>query len=84
MTSHNWHDAAGEIREEALAATLRYPPFHSAHEGYAIIKEELDELWTEVKAKDQNVARMREEAMQVGAMALRFMVEVCGPEEATP
>jgi len=82
VSSHNWHDGAAEIREEALAACLRYPPFRSAHEGFAVLKEEVDELWEEVKAKEQNIGRMREEAKQVGAMALRFMLEVCGPRGA--
>jgi len=48
-------------------------------EGYAVIHEELDELWEEVKKKPtvQNKKLMREEAKQVAAMALRFMIDVC-------
>ncbi len=53
--------------------------FHSAHEGYAVILEELDELWEQVRLKrsQRDVDQMRREAVQVGAMALRFLVDVC-------
>lgn len=45
-----------------------------------MIFEELDELWDEVKAskpKDPRRAEMRKEALQVAAMALGFIADVC-------
>jgi hypothetical protein len=41
--------------------------------------EEIDELWDEVKKspKKRNPVAMREEAVQVAAMALRFLIDVC-------
>jgi len=48
--------------------------FHSPHEGYAVLLEEVDELWDEVKA--DNVEKARQEAVQVAAMAVRFIMEV--------
>ena len=67
----------GELRRAREA----YPkPFNSAHEGYAVLKEEVDELWDEVRAKQgggRDVEAMRREAIQVGAMALRFILDVC-------
>lgn len=67
-------DAAVELGE----AARKFPPFHSAHEGFAILKEEVDELWEEVRAKQgaRNMANLRKEAIQVAAMALRFAAEV--------
>jgi len=50
--------------------------FHSAHEGYAVLKEEVDELWDEVKNKSASGNEMRNEAVQVAAMALRFLMDV--------
>ena len=32
------------VGKELAAANERFPQFHSAHEGYAVIKEEVDEL----------------------------------------
>ena len=67
-----------EIIEECVQASGHYPPFNSAHEGYAIILEELEELKTEIFKKQSNrdVRRMRKEAIQVGAMALRFVNDI--------
>ena len=62
-----------EMAQEYQRARVKFPPFHSAHEGYAIIKEELDELWGYVKANQ--VFRSRKEAVQVGAMAIAFIME---------
>ncbi len=73
-----------EIYEEYLRASGRYDPFHSAHEGYAVILEELDELKAEVFKKFQvrNTVRMREEAIQVAAMAVRFVKDICDEAES--
>ena len=38
------------IAVELAAANERFPQFHSAHEGYAVIKEEAEELVTEASA----------------------------------
>ena len=55
-------------------------PMRSAHEGYAVILEELDELWDEVKKNPSKHPRlkeaMRSEAIQVAAMAVRFIIDV--------
>lgn len=89
---------------------LHYESMHSTHEGYAIIKEEIEELnneiefltdenwkkfakikfehitkafdkiWEEVKLKESNKEKMRAEAIQVGAMALAFILEVCNDD----
>lgn len=63
-------------------ATQHHGPFHSAHEGYAVIKEELDELWDEIKLKssERNPVNLREEAVQVAAMAIRFLVDIAEDE----
>lgn len=67
------------VGAELKSATERYGAFNSAHEGYAVLLEEIDELWAEVKKspKKRDANLMREEAVQVAAMALRFLVDVC-------
>ena len=53
----------------------------SAHEGYAVLLEEVDELWDEVKKNPSKYAHrdkdMRKEAIQIAAMAIRFVLDVC-------
>ena len=38
------------VKVELAAANERFPQFHSAHEGYAVIKEEAEELVAEASA----------------------------------
>lgn len=68
-----------DVLLELSSASDKFPPFNSAHEGYAILKEEVDELWDEVKKKPSLRSNMalEKEAIQVAAMALRFLVDVC-------
>lgn len=70
--------AINEVCEELTKAMERYPSFKSFHEGYAIILEELDELWDEVKPKPslRDKEKLRAEAKQVAAMAIRFMIDL--------
>jgi len=62
-----------KVIEEMERATQEHGTFHSTHEGYAVMKEELEELWEEIKKNDG--ARINEEALQLAAMALRFLVD---------
>ena len=66
-----------DISTELDEATATNAPFHSAHEGYAVILEEVDELWDEIKKKpaNRNTIEMRKEAIQVAAMAIRFIMD---------
>lgn len=59
---------------ELERARQKHGPMRSAHEGYAVILEELDEAWDEIKRND--IVRAREEMIQVAAMALRFLIDV--------
>lgn len=63
------------VASELDEAKSKYPPFHSNHEGYAVLKEELDELWDEIKLSKSIKAneKMIKECVQIAAMALRFI-----------
>lgn len=63
-----------EVLDELDDACKKFPPFNSAHEGFAVLQEEVDELWQEVKHGTK--VREREEAIQVAAMALRFLLDI--------
>ena len=71
--------AVQDIVREYRRAVRINGPFHSAHEGYAVILEEMDELKAEVwkNSKKRSLEKMRQESIQVGAMALRFIVDNC-------
>ena len=42
------------------------------HEFYAILKEEVDELWDDIKA-DNSQPRVQKEALQIAAMVFRYL-----------
>lgn len=65
-----------EVQDEVERAVRKFPPFHSAHEGYAVLLEEVEELKAEIFHGDSREA-MREEAVQVAAMAIRLIMDVC-------
>jgi len=57
---------------------IKQPPFSSTYEGWAMIRQQVDELWEQVKKDEtENVkAIMCKEAAQIGAMAMRFMIDL--------
>jgi len=67
-----------EVSDELDRAIRKYPRFNSAHEGYAVLLEEVRELEREVfrRQKKRKPAKMRREAVQIAAMAIRFVIEV--------
>lgn len=74
-------DAMLEVIKGFIRATHQHSPFHTPHEGYAVILEELDELKAGVWKPHHDRARMRAEAAQVAAMGLRFMLDLCGEKD---
>ncbi len=64
-----------EVWEEVRWARAKWPEFPSAHHGFAVLLEEVDELKAHVWRRD--LSAMRKEAIEVAAMAVRFVVEVC-------
>lgn len=74
---------AAEAANELQRAQSLHAPMHSAHEGLAIIEEEFEELKREVWKKEskRDVRKMREEAIQLAAMGMRFAIDVCGKLE---
>lgn len=63
-----------DVLDEYNRARAKHGAMRSSHEGYAVILEELDEVWDEIKAN--NIPRAKEEMVQVAAMALAFLLEV--------
>lgn len=71
-------DLFKEVEKELKEARQKYNTFHSNHEGYAVIKEEVDELWDFIKQSKLTYAddRMRKECIQISAMAIRFIEDL--------
>ncbi len=74
--------AIDAMKDELQKAVRNWPPHNSAHEAYAVLLEEMDELKAHVwmNQKKRNLEAMKEEAIQVAAMAIRFAAEVCTEE----
>jgi hypothetical protein len=60
--------------EYAKALRKHKKGFNSTHEGYGVVLEELDEAWDEIKADD--IPASCDEMAQVGAMAMRYLVDL--------
>jgi len=64
-----------QLIDEFIRATTKHPmPFHTTHEGYAVVAEELDEVWDAVRS-NQKVAAVKE-AIETSAMGLRFAYDL--------
>jgi uncharacterized protein Yka (UPF0111/DUF47 family) len=60
------------IRDEMEESVLKYGAFHSFHEAYGVLKEEVDELWDEIKIREHDYDKIYQEAIQVAAMARKI------------
>ena len=47
------------VDKELAAANERFPQFHSAHEGYAVIQEEVDELKEDMDRINGRITSLR-------------------------
>ena len=67
------------VLNELDSAMEKFPLFNSSHEGYAVILEEMDELWDEVKnnKNPKSIVNQKKEAIQIGAMAIKFLISCC-------
>ena len=61
-----------DIQDEFFESCNKHDKvFNTTHEGYAVLKEELEELWDDIKKDNWN--NIYDEAAQVGAMAMKLM-----------
>lgn len=78
-----------EVHQEVAKATELHGPMRSRHEAYAVILEELDEVWDEVKKNPMKMGKLqaedwrkhlRKELIQTAAMCVRAIHDL-GLEE---
>lgn len=65
------------VDQELDAALKEHGEFNSCHEGYAVLLEELEELWEEVmkKRKKRDAENMYDECVQIAAMSMKFALK---------
>lgn len=66
------------IIEEFIDASTSHSQMKSKHEGIAIIEEEFLELRDAIYNKHHTVDQVNREAVQLGAMAIRFLYDLGG------
>lgn len=68
------------VRKEYERAIAEFKPYASPWEGYAVLEEEFEELKAEVfkSPKKRDMARIREELVQVAAMGVRYIADIGG------
>jgi len=80
LPSAEWEQRTSSIwslvRAELARAERRHPAMRTPHEGYAVILEELDELWAEIKRDEGRSQFAISEAVQVAAMAMRYILNL--------
>ncbi len=59
------------VYSEMRRGEEKHGPFHSQHEAYAILLEEVDEYWREVKRQTRIPGKLRDELIQIAAVAIR-------------
>jgi len=83
-------DQAMEMRNADIVAETKramslHPSINTAHEGYAVILEELEEFWGQVKINPNKLSstqraerldKMREELTHTAAMCLRTILDL--------
>lgn len=70
-------EATEDILAEIQRAKAKHPgDFKNFHEAYAVILEEVDELWDEIKKRHQRKEKIKEEAIQSAAMLIRLITEL--------
>lgn len=74
-------DFARDQFMELASARASNPKLHSLHEGYAVILEEVDELWEHVRRKrgDRSASEVYTELVQIAAMCQRTAEDVVAP-----
>ena len=67
------------IVNEVERAEKLHKPINSLHEGYAVIVEEMEEFWDQVKlrAEKRDPVSVRTELIQMAAMCVRTILNVC-------
>ena len=75
IANYGTDDLYGSIATEVERAKRHGERFASLHEAYAVLLEELDEVWdiTRQKRRDRDALELRKELIQIAAMAVKAL-----------
>ena len=66
-----------EIQKEAQRVEEKYQrDYSSHHEFYAVLLEEVQEVWDEIKKKNPDKSKLRKEVIQIGSVCLRYYEQI--------
>lgn len=67
-----------DVKKELKRATRIHGEFNSIHEAYAVILEELEEFWDEVRKRKEQRSRnaIREELIQIAAASCKAILSL--------
>lgn len=60
-----------QVQTEMQRAEAKHGDLHSHHEAYGVLCEEIAEYFDEVRKQEPHVQAMRDELLQIAAVALR-------------
>ena len=69
----NINDLSPLLEKEMNYGFEHYGRYHTAHEQYAVLQEEVDEWWDSIKGNMADCCQY--ELLQVAAVALRYIIE---------
>ncbi len=55
----------------------RHPEFHSHHEAYGVLLEEVDEYFEHVRERKPSMSGCREELADIAAVCLKALTQLC-------
>lgn len=67
---------SNSVLNELEKAISKHKKMNSPHEAYAVLLEEMDEFWDEVKKQTHNKSLMYKELLQISAMAQRAIIDL--------
>lgn len=78
MTRSHMAEVIVDVQRLAARAQAKHGAFASAHEAYAVLLEEVEEYWDEVRKRnhDRDMQRMYQELLDVAAVALRAAEQI--------
>lgn len=76
MISLEMDRVSSSVLLELDKAMTKHKGMNSSHEAYAVLLEEMDEFWDEVKKQVPDKKNMRKELLQISAMAQRAILDL--------